>query len=214
MNKESLEHISSLMDGEISREAGLFLTRRLGSDQALSGHWDRYHLISDCIRQPGSKVVVTGMCEKLNESLHSESRPRVTAWQSHGWLKPVSGLAIAASVALMAIVVTAPQYGVLPGSSSDTAVSTSSAQPFVSPNTVSITPGSQAASYTADQKVNAERLNAYLLRHNQMARMAGKQGFVSFVPIVATPPVTEKDNPDTPEESAQVSPEKESVESQ
>ena len=32
MNKESLEHLSSLMDGEMSRETGLFMTRRLSSD--------------------------------------------------------------------------------------------------------------------------------------------------------------------------------------
>ena len=49
-------------------------------------------------------------------------------------------------------------------------------------------------------------MNAYLLRHNQMARTAGRQGFVSFVPIVATPvePEAEKpesDSPDTNEQS-------------
>ena len=33
MSKESLEHLSSLVDGELSREAGSFLTRRLFSDE-------------------------------------------------------------------------------------------------------------------------------------------------------------------------------------
>ena len=93
--------------------------------------------------------------------------------------KPVSGLAIAASVALMAIVVTAPQQGVLPG---DAANSESANQPFVSPNVLPLAPVTQAASFTPSQK--AGRLNAYLLRHNQMAGTAGRQGFVSFVPIV------------------------------
>ena len=180
MSKESLEHLSSLMDGEMSRETGLFLTRRLASDDDMCDTWERYHLIRDCIRQPGSKLVVTGLCVRLmdTEEAHIQSNrqsSRQSSWRTNNWLKPASGLAIAASVALMAIVVTLPQQGPVN-------------LPFVSPNTLPLSPQSQAASYSASQQTNSNnRLNAYLLRHNQMARTAGRQGFVSFVPIVATP---------------------------
>jgi len=196
MSKESLEHLSSLMDGELSRETGLFMTRRLSSDEALCETWERYHLIRDCIRQPGSKQIVTGLCVKISASLETEDAPVLSTWQKNRWLKPVSGLAIAASVAMMAIVITAPQQDVVPGAA-ENAVSTAANQPFVSPNTLPLAPVSQPASYSSAQQTNSNRLNAYLLRHNQMARTAGRQGFVSFVPIVATPnvPVTE-----TPEE--------------
>jgi len=54
-------------------------------------------------------------------------------------------------------------------------------------------PVSQPVSYTAGQQANTNRLNTYLLRHNQMARTAGRQGFVSFVPIVATPALSVED---------------------
>ena len=186
MSKESLEHLSSLMDGELSRDAGLFLTRRLFSDEDMCEKWERFHLIRDCIRQPGSKQMVTGLSTRLSASLDAEEVPTVSAWRSNRWLKPVSGLAIAASVALMAIVITAPQPGQVPGES-DTALMSTAAQPFVSPNTLARSPVSQAASFAPAQQANSNRLNAYLLRHNQMARTAGRQGFVSFVPIVATP---------------------------
>ena len=186
MSKESLEHLSSLMDGELSREAGLFLTRRMSSDEAICDTWERYHLIRDCIRQPGSKQVVTGLHVKLNASLDAEVVPSVSPWHNQRWLKPVSGLAIAASVALMAIFITAPPPGELPGAA-DKAISTAVNQPFVSPNTMPLAPVSQPASYTPSQGTSANRLNAYLLRHNQMARTAGRQGFVSFVHIVVTP---------------------------
>ena len=187
MSKESLEHLSSLMDGEMSRETGLFLTRRLASDDEMCDTWERYHLIRDCIRQPGSKLLVTGLSVRL---MDAEEAHRQSAWRNYSWLKPVSGLAIAASVALMAIVVTAPQQGALPGAAGDTALSTPANQPFVSPNTLAVSPQSQAASFSTTQQLNSNnRLNAYLLRHNQMARTAGRQGFVSFVPIVATPSV-------------------------
>lgn len=183
MSKESLQHLSSLMDGEISRDSGIFLTRRLVSDKTLGDTWERYHLIRDCIRQPGSKHFVTGMSARLNASLTAERAPKVSAWRSNHWLKPVSGLAIAASVALMAIVVTAPQSGPLPA---DAQLAESANKPFVSPNILPLAPVSQPASFNPSGKPGADRLNAYLLRHNQMAGTAGRQGFVSFVPIVAT----------------------------
>ncbi|MDX2417161.1 MAG: sigma-E factor negative regulatory protein [Xanthomonadales bacterium] len=186
MSKESLEHLSSLMDGELSREAGLFLTRRLFSDEAMCEKWERYHLVRDCIRQPGSKQVVTGLNVRMSSSLDAEEVPTVSVWRKNRWLKPVSGLAIAASVALMAIVVTAPQPGQIPGEA-DTVLAAPPSQPFVSPNALARSPASQAVSYASGQQASSNRLNAYLLRHNQMARTAGRQGFVSFVPIVATP---------------------------
>ncbi len=198
MSKESLEHLSSLMDGELSRDAGLFLTRRLSSDEKMCDTWERYHLIRDCIRQPGSKQAVIGLSSRLNASLDAEELPRVSPWKNNRWLKPVSGIVIAASVALMAIVVIAPQPGELPGT--EVAETTVVNQPFVSPNTLSLTPAlapvAQTVSYGAADQAKANRLKAYMLRHNQMARTAGRQGFVSFVPIVATPVASVAEKPE------------------
>ena len=186
------------MDGELSRETSLFMTRRLSTDEALCATWERYHLIRDWIRQPGSKQLVTGLYTRVSASLEAEDTPVVSKWTKNRWLKPVSGLAIAASVAVMAIVVTAPQPEGLPAAG-DSILSGSANQPFVSPSTLPLTPVSQPVSYT-----DSNRLNAYLLRHNQMARTAGRQGFVSFVPIVATPNVSAKETTEdevVPEES-------------
>lgn len=202
MSKESLEHLSSLMDGEVSKDSGMFLTRRLASDEALCDTWERYHLIRDCIRQPGGKYVVTGLSDRLTDSLGEEETPSVPAWRSNRWLKPVSGLAIAASVALLAIFVTAPQPGTLPGSSGDTAFSEPAAQPFVSPNTLPTLSATQPASL-AGSKSEADLLNAYLLRHNQMARTAGRQSFVSFVPIVATQASAGVENDESDQQAAE-----------
>ena len=209
MSKESLEQLSSLMDGELPRDTGLFMTRRLSSDEALCETWERYHLIRDCIRQPGSKQLVSGLSAKISASLDAEAAPQVSAWQKHRWLKPVSGLAIAASVAMMAIVVTAPQPQGIPGSGEPADAGVVS-QPFVSPNTLPVVPVSQAASYSPAQQANSNRLNAYLLRHNQVARTAGRQGFVSFVPIVATATATGSDKPGN--DSAPIEPQTEQAE--
>ena len=186
MSKESLEHLSSLMDGEMSRDSGMFLTRRLSSDDTMCETWERYHLIRDCIRQPGGKQLVTGLSKRLNAQLDAEDAPAMSVWQRRPWLKPVSGLAIAASVAMMAIVVTAPQPGAIPGAVGDAALAQPANQPFVSPNTLPLSPVSQPASFSSSPQTQDQRMNNYLLRHNQMARTAGRQGFVSFVPIVMT----------------------------
>jgi len=199
MSKESLEHLSSLMDGEMSRDSGMFLTRRLASDEVLCDTWERYHLIRDCIRQPGSKHYVSGLSISLSASLEEEQTPSASGWRYNRWLKPVSGLAIAASVALLAIVVTAPHQGVLNGD----AGLESANQPFVSPNVLPLAPVSQPASFTPSGKSDAARLNAYLLRHNQVAGTADRQGFVSFVQIVSTQAEAGEsslENSDTPSE--------------
>jgi len=203
MSKESLEHLSSLMDGELSREAALFLTRRLFTEESMCEKWDRYHLIRDCIRQPGSKQVVTGLSVRLSATLDAENTPTVSAWRRSRWLNPVSCLAISASVALLAIMVTAPQPGQTPVDAG-MALSVPVNKPFVSPNTLAASPASQAVTYSPAQQANANRLNAYLLRHNQMARTAGRQGFVSFVPIVATTTGPTAEDSDDRSESAKV----------
>jgi sigma-E factor negative regulatory protein RseA len=181
MSKETLEHLSALMDGELSRETSLFVTRRLSADEALGARWERYHLIRDCIRQPGSKQVVTGLRARVSASLAADAAPISRGFDGRRWLKPVSGLAIAASVAVMAIMVTAPQPGAVPATGDEASTATAN-QPFVSPNALPVAPASQAVSFEP-----ADQLNVYLVRHNQVARTAGRQGFVSFVPIVATP---------------------------
>lgn len=163
----------------------MFLTRRLSSDDELCATWERYHLIRDCIRQPGSKQLVTGLSQKLNAKLAAESAPSMSVWRSQPWLKPVSGLAIAASVALMAVVVATPQNGAVPAQGSDITLVQPVNAPFVTPNAALISPESQAVSFSPSGESEAQRLNSYLFRHNQMARTAGRQGFVSFIPIVA-----------------------------
>lgn len=202
MSKESKQHLSSLMDGEFTRESGLFLTRRMSSDEAMCDTWERYHLIRDCIRQPGSKLVVTGLRTKLHVSLYDVQAAPASSWQNHRWFRAVSGLAIAASVALMAIIVTAPQPGVSTDAG-DTARSEPVNQPFVSPNTLALIPVSQAVKYTPARQADANRLNAYFLRHNQMARTASRQGFVSFVPIVATQKLLDTETHEVSSETAE-----------
>lgn len=180
MNKETLEHISSLMDGETSRETGLFLTSRLCADEQLKHTWERYHLIRDCIRQPGAAITVANFSQRMRIALEKEGAADSRATEGNRWLRAASGLAIAASVAFLAIMTVDPGEQTL-GTTAGSAVAV---QPFNSPNVLPTRTPSQAASFSG-QEANA-RLNSYLLRHNQLAGSAGARGFVSFVPIISS----------------------------
>lgn len=184
MNKETLEHLSSLMDGELSRETGLFLTRRLSSDAALGQTWRRYHLIRDCMRQPGGRAPVVDFSGRVSRLLAEESESMLAEAKGRRWLRPAAGLAIAATVAFMAILVVGPGQAPVTDAMQDSAAAPS----FSSPNVLSSGPATQAASFNPESQARDARLNSYLLRHNQLVGSAGRQGFVSFVPIISASP--------------------------
>jgi len=185
MSKETLEHLSSLMDGEINKDTGRFLIRRLGSDTEMRETWARYHLVRDCLRHQEGSVLGGQFSSRVRQALEDvdakEARPTFAA----RWLKPVAGVAIAASVALMAIVTVGPGQVTMDGSAADT-VAGSQVESFVSPNSkLSPVPVSQQAS-TSGRTNNREKMNSYLLRHYQVAGATGGKGFVTLVPIVIT----------------------------
>lgn len=177
MNNETLEHLSALMDGELSTETGLFVSRRMGSDAELGQTWQRYHLIRECLRRPGQPRA-TGCIDVDLASLSPE--PRTSPMAAARWLRPLSGVAIAASVALVAVLLVA--------GGDRGAVTEGEPVPFASPNPLTALPISQPASLNG-QDAGRQRLNNYLLRHNQAAGRVGRQGIIALVPIVATAPV-------------------------
>lgn len=196
MSKETLEHLSSLMDGELSRETGLFLTRRLSTDQELSQAWRRYHLIRDCIRQPGVRVPLVDIARCMRSALEEETPATPVAVVRNRWLRPVSGLAIAATVAFMAVIAIGPGQQ----EPTDVVPEQAALPSFASPNVKTDSPLTQAASFNPAEQGGNAQLNSYLLRHNQLSGSTGRQGFVFFVPIIsatsdAEPETSEPDDP-------------------
>lgn len=193
MSKETLEHISSLMDGELSPETGLFLTRRLCADPGLGQTWRRYHLIRDCLRRAGGGETALRADFSIDELLGKHARAGAGQARSlPAWLRPVAGFAIAASVAVVAVIAVAPAPGPVDNGPP--------LAPFSSPNTLPAVPASQAASFSASS-TRARQLNEYLLRHNQVSGSASRQGFVSLIPIVTTTQAQEEPGTEVEESS-------------
>lgn len=196
MSKETREHISCLMDGEISREASRFLVRRLGADEELSATWARYHVVRDCLRDQEGGFAREDLCTRIRLAIDEEEKPAaVRRPRARGWLKPVAGMAIAASVALVAVMAVDP--GAAPGVQPPGAATESvAAEPFSSPQGIS-------TSTVASRTVSSQKMNAYLLRHYQATGAGNGRNFVGFVPVIVNAaPSAESEPSDTADESA------------
>ena len=185
MSNKSTEHLSSLMDGEVSEETGLFLARRMCADSELGETWGRYHMIRDCLRSPRGEWSVS----QVRLSVEATPAP-VTAQAPAGapaWLRPLSGLAIAASVALVAVLAVVPQGG--------EEGATDAVQPFTAPNPLSSAPVSDAASFNGATG-QRQQLNDYLARHRKAAGTVSPQGFIAVSAVQASEAADPSDTDD------------------
>lgn len=185
MNTDPREHISCLMDGEINRETARFLVRRLGADESLCATWARYHLVRDCLRHQEGGLARESLAARVRLAIESEAGPVVPRRPGRAWLRPAVGMAIAASVALMAIVAVGPTHQ-LSQPTDAVLVEGGDTPSFTSPQSLAPAPVSETASLYGSPAGDS-RMNAYLLRHYQAAGLNGSRGFVTFVPIVVRP---------------------------
>ncbi|NDY94464.1 sigma-E factor negative regulatory protein [Wenzhouxiangella limi] len=178
MTEANREQLSCLMDGELERRGRDFLVRRLAGDRELADRWQRYHVIKACLQREFAGE--TGLAGRVAAALDDEpALPERRDSALGRWLKPAGGMAIAASVAVAALV--GINSSVLEQSQGER----SADQPgFVSQATALDRPFNQPlvpVSLNETSAADRQRLNTYLLRHNQAA---GSSGFVSYVPIV------------------------------
>ena len=185
-NHEPRENLSSFMDGEVEKSAGSFLVRRLASDSSLRATWDRYHMIRDCLRQQDTQLVRTDLCSRVRLAIELEDQQKPTAARHLAWFKPLAGIAIAASVAMVAVFTVGP--GQQDGTRAVTPAPVLAAQSesFVSPNIGAIIPASEPVNLAGNRASEDNKAKAYLLRHYQLTGDGSGQGFVALVPIVVT----------------------------
>ncbi|MGD2136995.1 MAG: sigma-E factor negative regulatory protein [Gammaproteobacteria bacterium] len=103
MNEILNEQISALVDDELVAAEQTLLIRRLADDAALRQRLSRYQLISDALRDDLPRHIDPGFQARVHGALQQE--PAVHAARSGlaGLFKPVAGLAVAASIAVVAV---------------------------------------------------------------------------------------------------------------
>ena len=180
------EQLSCLMDGEIETRNAKFLVRRLALDAGMKQTWNRYHLVRSVIlRKSAGPIDLAG---RVGQALAAETSPQSGKLPGSRWVRTAAGGALAASVALVAV------FGINqnlldmrsgeearvdePGFVSQT--TTLDRQFSAQPVPVSFTPASERSG-----QMDRQRINSYLVRHNQAA---GGTGFVSYTPLLTARP--------------------------
>ncbi len=120
MNKEIEEKISALMDGDLSATETNEAINLLCADKSLREQWQRMHLTRDIVQgESAANFLGSDFSASVMAALENEETPVLvddtnvvpvdfTAKQkapkaSPSWMKPVAGLAVAASVAMVSV---------------------------------------------------------------------------------------------------------------
>lgn len=179
------EHISALMDGELSEAETGRLLDQLQRDAGLRMCWTRYHLISDALRSDLTCHIKHNVANRVIQALESEpihlSPRRATPHPSRltpHIFKPLAGLAVAASitaVAVLSLQATAPLQTASP-------VSLASLPGAVPLAQVSSTTG--RSRWSAGRPSVESKLDIYLANHNQYSMSTEMQGMLPYARIV------------------------------
>ena len=104
MNEKTREDLSALVDGEVGTHEATSLLERVERESALRTAWERYHLIGDVLRNGIPDVGMHDLVERVRKLVDSEPLSLTRRRRRVGPVKAMGGLALAASVAIVAIV--------------------------------------------------------------------------------------------------------------
>ena len=165
------EQLSALVDDELGEPEQALLLRQLARDAGLRERLARYQIISDALRSNLPHRVDTGFCQRVHLALEQEAEihtafpPRIK-----NLLRPLTGVALAASVAVVGVLSLqsarqqAPEIASAPG-----------VNDYIRADN---TPAPAAP------RNSARGLDVYLVNHNEYAVNRGMQGMLPYVRIV------------------------------
>lgn len=175
MNDNMSEQVSALTDDALPEAERSLALRRLCADPALRDQWERYHFMRDAFHNELPAKMARSLPQRVMAALEDEPQPvRPSGWRrlSRTISKPLAGLAVAASVAAMAIV----GLEHLMGPDQDLR---SPAPPMAA---VDRTLQDQVVGTRWDQPELGNRLNAYLVNHSEYTGTS-LQGMLNYVRI-------------------------------
>ena len=169
------EKISELLDDELNDLEHYRLMQTLEDNRELRGVWERYHLMRAAMRKELDIMVSPTLADRVGERIRAgQPDTPLTAnrpFRFPGYSRTAAGLAIAASVAAVAI------YSLQPLSPAGIPESSLALQKSLTPIAVSET----------SKLAKAPRqgtLNTYLVEHSEFTPNAGMNGMMSYVRIV------------------------------
>ena len=214
MNKisaeQSGERISSLVDGEFDDTLGNDIDHLVENKEA-SHRWERYHLIGDALKRNLPPVIDSQLASRVMAELENEPTVLAPSRTRSSIGKQMAGLAVAASVATVAVLgvqfmykedVTAPSPQIAQTNASKIQGSKLLAnKEFINRDIQTVTqtmnpvdPRSQQLAQPLAQQHPTQvlkqyhpNLNKYLLNHNQRAARGVVQGIAPYARIITYP---------------------------
>lgn len=178
------EQLSACLDGELPQRELALLAKRVGQDRELGSSMARYSLISETLRTGKPVAVSPDFAARLmtriqdEPALHTEILTKAPAARSLRFLRPVAGLAVAASVAALALF-SVQRSGLIPP------------QTTIANNEAISSPAAGAAEEAATDRyvvpststtsafIPATRLTNYVVAHSEYSSPLGRQRVVS-----------------------------------
>ncbi len=187
MKDEIREQLSALVDDELNDLERPLLLGRLQRDTGLRECLGRYQLISEVMRG-AENASALGIADRVQAAIAEQGIPdavQPSARVTGGWWKPVAGMAVAASVALVAVLtVTSVEKPVDSGIDSQLAVAGNFPVAIARQDEQDVGDGQWNR---IEPRIN-ERLSGYLVNHSEYAASHGAQGVMPYARIVGYEP--------------------------
>ncbi len=182
MSTEKTETLSALMDGETSASETDATVQAVANNDAARHTWFRYHLIREAMQNQLSDPVDTQLAERIRAQLTLE--PTILAPQSslRTYLKPVAGLAIAASVTaavLLGVQISNKEQG-----QAETPAFASNSTPQISQPVQFVSGNSQPLNGSPQVQTAESPMNRYLVNYNEYRANSGMRGMLPYVRII------------------------------
>jgi len=176
------EQMSALLDGELPRDEIGLLVRRLERDEQLRRAFGSYVVAGEALRSPGGPLASVGFARRVSAAIDegsSEVPASGPARRSAArWARPALATAVAASAALVAVLLARPVSQEAEGIAQATMERARAG--FAS------LPVAQVASPTP---ARSQRLAGYLVAHSQFASPIGRRNLWSSV-LASDPGIT------------------------
>ena len=184
MTEQELERLSALVDDELSQDEISLEIKKLSSNSPNRELWSRYHLIGDAMRGEAGSLHDSGLAQAISRRLEDEPvvlAPAAIKRPGHGRKRTYTGLAVAASLAAVAVVL-APQMINPEGSEAPQQNIAATQQP----DTQTLYVAEDGTRWELLKKPKVEsRLNAYLVNHQEMSPSSNIKGIMPFATFVS-----------------------------
>lgn len=175
MKDKLYEQLSALVDDELPDAEQALLIRQLSADNELQGVLSRYQLVRDALHDNLPRQLDAGFHERVHAALQQEAVIHAAPARAVSrWYRPLAGMAIAASVAIVAVGSLQSKRPEAPGAAQELAAAPSIDNYIRAAN----------APAPVAQSGNARGLDVYLVNHNEYAVNRGMQGMLPYVRLV------------------------------